>query len=169
MSDNAELWPLTGDAQGNRGGHGHQGALQVRRGGPEKLSAWSKPATVSCYVAASDWWIPMNTAKRFFLINQTLHFGYIQKARLFLHDWNQAEEEKNPPDHVIHSCQPLLGVNLSSVCEAVFPLRRPGCFDFSLVAAAFWNSSWHVWRRKEEAMCAKYTCTASNLISKEIS
>ena len=70
----------------------------------------------------------------------------------------------------VHSCQPLLGVNLSpEFVKLYFPsLCRPGSFVFSLMAAAFLipTSTCGNGRQKQ---CAKYTCATSNLTSDKIS
>ena len=57
----------------------------------------------------------------------------------------EQKKKKKKQDHVIHSCQPLLGVNLSPAF--VNPYAGWGLLFFLIL-----NFSRHVWRWKEEAM-----------------
>ena len=59
----------------------------------------------------------------------------------------------------IHSCQPLLGVNLSpEFVNLYFPYAGWGLLFFA-GGGGILNSSWHVWRWKQEAMlCEIHMC-----------
>ena len=75
--------------------------------------------------------------------------------------------------HTHHSCQPLLGVNLSpEFVHQYFPYAGQILFFlfflfFLLVAAAFWipTGTCGSGRKKQ---CAKYICATSDLTSREI-
>ena len=51
-----------------------------------------------------------------------------------------------------HSCQPLLGVNLSPEFVNRGFLGFPGVFCFFAGSSSFLNSNWHAWQWKEEAV-----------------
>ena len=71
---------------------------------------------------------------------------------------------------LLHSCQPLLGVNLSpEFVNLYFPYEGGGLLFFSLVAAAFSIPTGICGSGRKKQCCVKYTCTTSNLTSNEIS
>ena len=73
----------------------------------------------------------------------------------------------------LHSCQPLLGVNLSpEFVNLYFPNADWSLFFsffFLLVAAAFWIPTGMCGSGRKKQCCAKYACTTSNLTSNKIS
>ena len=83
-------------------------------------------------------------------------------------------EEGDAKDSTIqrrHSCQPLLGVNLSpEFVNLYFPYKcRPGSFVSLLVAAAFLIPTDMCGSGRKKQCCAKYACMPSNLTSSKIS
>ena len=115
--------------------------------------------------------------KRGNMLNWPSHWlalvGPVQQTTYGMHDCSQGctldKEQKIRAGTQIHSCQPLLGVNLSLVCEPVFPLCRLGYFVFSLVPGAFWIPIGTCGSGRKKQCCAKYACTTSDLTSDEIS
>ena len=81
-------------------------------------------------------------------ILHALYFINIQLTLLFL--YTQVCMKR-------HSCQPLLGVNLSpEFVNLYFPYASQGLFFFFFTGgSSILNSDQHVWRRKEEAMLCK--------------
>ena len=56
----------------------------------------------------------------------------------------------------LHSCQPLLGVNLSpEFVNLYFPYTGGGLLFFFAGGSSILNSNWHMWQWKEEAMLCK--------------
>ena len=72
--------------------------------------------------------------------------------------------------HTCHSCQPLLGVNLSpEFVNLYFPYAGQVLSFFLLVAAAFSIPTGTCGSGRKKQCCAKYTCATSDLTSREIS
>ena len=70
---------------------------------------------------------------------------------------------------LLHSCQPLLEVNLSPVfVNLYFPYAGQGLLFFT-GGSSILNSSGMCGSGSKEQCCTKYTCTTSNLTSNEIS
>ena len=68
-----------------------------------------------------------------------------------------------------HSCQPLLGVNLSLVfMNLYFPYAGRGLLFFA-GGSSILNSNGMCGSGRKKQCCAKYTCTTSNLTSNKIS
>ena len=58
--------------------------------------------------------------------------------------------------HTCHSCQPLLGVNLSpEFVNLYFPYAGQVLSFFFAGGSGIFNSNWHMWQWKEEAMLCK--------------
>ena len=68
----------------------------------------------------------------------------------------------------VHSCQPLLGVNLRpEFVTPYFPYCRP-VFIFFTGGSSIWNSNQYMWQWKEEAMlCKIHMCNSKSLFQQD--